>query len=102
MTYSKMASWSGGSSSWQQSGSGGRVPSQIVLEFGDAISGISETTESGREVNWLTDGCFGKRPPTLQRCRMCRLSSLNEGQVVQYEIESSRGKEWAVNLKVSR
>ena len=28
------------------------------------------------------------------------LSSLNEGQVVQYEIESSRGKESAINLKV--
>ena len=30
------------------------------------------------------------------------LSSLNEGQVVQYEIESSRGKESAINLKVGR
>ena len=30
------------------------------------------------------------------------LSSLNEGQVVQYEIESNRGKESAVNLKVGR
>jgi len=28
------------------------------------------------------------------------LSSLNEGQVVEYEIESSRGKESAINLKV--
>jgi hypothetical protein len=24
-----------------------------------------ESTESGREVNCLTDGCFGKRPPTV-------------------------------------
>jgi cold shock protein len=30
------------------------------------------------------------------------LSSLNEGQVVQYEIESNRGKESAVNLKVNK
>jgi CspA family cold shock protein len=30
------------------------------------------------------------------------LTSLNEGQTVQYEIESSRGKESAVNLKVSK
>jgi cold shock protein len=30
------------------------------------------------------------------------LTSLNEGQTVQYEIESSRGKESAINLKVSR
>ena len=29
------------------------------------------------------------------------LSSLNEGQTVEYEIESNRGKESAVNLKVS-
>ena len=28
------------------------------------------------------------------------LSSLNEGQTVEYEIESSRGKESAVKLKV--
>jgi cold shock protein len=28
------------------------------------------------------------------------LSSLNEGQTVEYEIESNRGKEAAVNLKV--
>ena len=28
------------------------------------------------------------------------LNSLNEGQIVEYEIESSRGKEWAANLKV--
>ena len=28
------------------------------------------------------------------------LSSLNEGQAVEYEIESNRGKESAVNLKV--
>ena len=28
------------------------------------------------------------------------LSSLNEGQVVEYEIESNRGKESATNLKV--
>ncbi len=28
------------------------------------------------------------------------LTSLNEGQTVQYEIESNRGKELAVNLKV--
>ncbi len=28
------------------------------------------------------------------------LSSLNEGQPVEYEIESNRGKESAVNLKI--
>jgi cold shock protein len=28
------------------------------------------------------------------------LSSLNEGQTVEYEIESNRGKESAVNLRV--
>ena len=28
------------------------------------------------------------------------LNSLNEGQIVKYEIESSRGKESAANLKV--
>ena len=28
------------------------------------------------------------------------LSSLNEGQTVEYEIESTRGKESAVNLKI--
>jgi cold shock protein len=28
------------------------------------------------------------------------LMSLNEGQTVQYEIESNRGKESAINLKV--
>jgi cold shock protein len=28
-----------------------------------------------------------------------RLTSLNEGQTVQYEIESNRGKESAINLK---
>jgi CspA family cold shock protein len=28
------------------------------------------------------------------------LNSLNEGQIVEYEIESSRGKESAANLKV--
>ena len=28
------------------------------------------------------------------------LSSLNEGQVVEYELESNRGKESATNLKV--
>ena len=28
------------------------------------------------------------------------LSSLNEGQTVEYEIESNRGKESAVNLKI--
>jgi CspA family cold shock protein len=28
------------------------------------------------------------------------LMSLNEGQAVQYEIESNRGKESAINLKV--
>ena len=31
-----------------------------------------------------------------QRC----LGALNEGQVVEYEIESNRGKESAINLKV--
>ena len=30
------------------------------------------------------------------------LTSLNEGQSVQYEVESNRGKESAVNLKVSK
>ena len=30
------------------------------------------------------------------------LTSLNEGQTVQYEVESNRGKESAVNLKVSK
>jgi cold shock protein len=30
------------------------------------------------------------------------LTSLNEGQTVQYEIESNRGKESAVNLNVSK
>ena len=29
------------------------------------------------------------------------LTSLNEGQTVQYEIESNRGKESAINLKVN-
>ncbi len=29
-----------------------------------------------------------------------RATSLNEGQTVQYEIESNRGKESAINLKV--
>ena len=28
------------------------------------------------------------------------LSSLNEGQAVDFEIESNRGKEFAVNLKI--
>ena len=28
------------------------------------------------------------------------LSSLNEGQTVEYEIESNRGKESAINLKI--
>ena len=28
------------------------------------------------------------------------LSSLNEGQTVEYEIESNRGKESAINIKV--
>jgi cold shock protein len=28
------------------------------------------------------------------------LSSLNEGQTVEYEIESNRGKESAVNVKI--
>jgi cold shock protein len=28
------------------------------------------------------------------------LSSLNEGQIIEYEIESNRGKESAVNLKI--
>ena len=28
------------------------------------------------------------------------LNSLNEGQTIEYEIESSRGKESAVNLKI--
>jgi CspA family cold shock protein len=28
------------------------------------------------------------------------LSSLNEGQTVEYEIETNRGKESAVNLKI--
>ena len=28
------------------------------------------------------------------------LSSLNEGQTVEYEIETNRGKEFAVNLKI--
>ena len=28
------------------------------------------------------------------------LSSLNEGQTIEYEIESNRGKESAVNLKI--
>ena len=27
-------------------------------------------------------------------------SSLNEGQTIEYEIESNRGKEFAVNLKI--
>jgi CspA family cold shock protein len=30
------------------------------------------------------------------------LSSLNEGQLVEYELESNRGKESAINLKVGR
>ena len=30
------------------------------------------------------------------------LNSLNEGQIVEYEIESSRGKESAANLKVNK
>jgi cold shock protein len=30
------------------------------------------------------------------------LTSLNEGQTVQYEIESNRGKESAINLKVNK
>jgi cold shock CspA family protein len=39
--------------------------------------------------------------------KMCSYTSVpsnmpDEGQTVQYEIESSRGKESAINLKVSR
>jgi CspA family cold shock protein len=30
------------------------------------------------------------------------VTSLNEGQSVQYEVESNRGKESAVNLKVTK
>ena len=41
------------------------VPSSVVLEFGDAISGIS-VPRSGSEVNWLIDGlccrCASHRP----------------------------------------
>jgi len=43
-------------------------------------------------------------PPTIwnQRARLGRRIGvqLNEGQTVQYEIESNRGKESAINLKV--
>ena len=30
------------------------------------------------------------------------LSNLNEGQIVEYELVSNRGKDWAENLKVNR
>ena len=41
------------------------VPSRFVLEFGDAISGISRVLRSSSEINWLIDGLCCKRPPAV-------------------------------------
>ena len=42
----------------------------------------------------------GGRDVHISAVERAGLSSLNEGQTVEYEIESNRGKESAVNLKV--
>ena len=42
-----------------------QVPSPFVLEFGDAISGISRVLRSSSEINWLIDGLCCKRPPAV-------------------------------------
>ena len=41
------------------------VPSRFVLEFGDAISGISRVLRSCSEINWLINGFSCKRPPAI-------------------------------------
>jgi hypothetical protein len=41
------------------------VPSRFVLEFGVTRSPHCQSRRSSGEVNWVTDGCFGERPPTV-------------------------------------
>jgi len=47
-----------------------------------------------------TQGRRQRRVRPYLRCRTSGLSSLNEGQTIEYEIVSNRGKESADNLKV--
>jgi hypothetical protein len=53
----------------------------------------------GRAVLVLDDADVASRPWTMSRASALA-TPLNEGQSIQYEIESSRGKESAINLKV--
>src|ERR1044071_5312803 len=77
----------------------------------DSVSSTSESEMAKGTVKWFnpTKG-YGFIQPTsgggkdvfvhISAVERAGLSSLNEGQVVEYEIESSRGKESAINLKV--
>ena len=60
-----------------------------------------EPTQSGRVYPSIKGG--GKDVFVhISAVERAGLTSLNEGQTVQYEIESNRGKESALNLKVSK
>jgi cold shock protein len=73
--------------------------------------GSSETEMATGTVKWFnpTKG-YGFIQPSgssgkdvfvhISAVERAGLSSLNEGQTVEYEIESNRGKESAVNLKI--
>jgi cold shock protein len=91
---------------WRQLGFTHRTNYAVVVRF------RQETRMATGTVKWFnpTKG-YGFIQPQgggkdvfvhISAVERAGLTSLNEGQTVQYEIESNRGKESAINLKVSR
>jgi CspA family cold shock protein len=69
---------------------GKKMPNGIVKWFnGQKGYGFIQPTDGGKDVF-----------VHISAVERAGLGSLNEGQSLQYEIESNRGKDSAVNLKV--
>jgi 'Cold-shock' DNA-binding domain len=79
----------------------------ICLLVGFALENCSEKKEAGNEqlvrglrayrVLAAAAGTYSSHISAVERAG---LSSLNDGQTIEYEIERNRGKESAVDLKV--
>jgi CspA family cold shock protein len=78
-----------------------RYCAQVILEM-EMAQGTVKWFNSTKGYGFIQPASGGGKDVFVHISAVERagLSSLNEGQTVEYEIENNRGKEAAINLKI--